>query len=69
MAGVGRRKLLTSTELADELGLSASTIGRYVRDGSLKPTIVTPGGQYRWDLDDVKRQLDQWRQRLRDEAE
>lgn len=60
---------MTSTELADELGLSASTIGRYVRDGSLVPTIVTPGRQYRWDVDDVKHQFDEYRKRLRDDAE
>ncbi|WP_007025151.1 MULTISPECIES: helix-turn-helix domain-containing protein [Saccharomonospora] len=64
---MGARKLLTSREVADELGLSARTIARYARDGSLVPTIVTPGGQYRWDLDDVKRQMrEQW-ERQRDE--
>lgn len=61
------RKLLTSRELADELGLSTRTISRYAREGSLVPTIVTPGGQYRWDLEDVKRQMRELWEQQRDE--
>ena len=51
------RRLVSSTELANELGLSRRSISRYVKRGWLTPTVVTPGGQYRWDVEDVRRQF------------
>lgn len=54
---MARRKLLTSGELANELGVSQRTIARYAREGKLTPAEITLGGHYRWDLDDVRRQL------------
>lgn len=57
------KRLLTTGELADELGvISANTIARYVREGRLTPTDVTPGGHFRWDPDDARRQLKALRQ-------
>lgn len=56
-----RRRLLTSSQLADELGLSRQTIARYAKKGLLTPEFVTPGGQYRWDLEKVKTELRQAR--------
>jgi len=35
----------------------------WVRDGKLTPTLTTPGGHHRFDLDDVQRQLREQRQR------
>lgn len=55
--------LLTSTELARKLGLSRRAISKYAQNGQLEPAVVSPGGQYRWDLDDVKRQLNELRKR------
>lgn len=52
-----RPKLLTSSQLADELGLSRRSISRYVSAGILVPELYTPGGQARFDLEDSKRQL------------
>lgn len=52
-------KLLTTAELAAELGLSDRTLQRYRRDGVLKPKLSTPGGHARWDLEDVLDQLNQ----------
>jgi DNA-binding transcriptional MerR regulator len=49
--------LVSSGELADELGLSRRSISRYVQKGWLKPTLVTPGGQYRWDVEEVRKQF------------
>ena len=52
-------KLLTTAELAVELGLSERTLQRYRREGTLRPKLSTPGGHARWDLDDVLNQLDE----------
>lgn len=40
--------LLTTRELATELGLSRSTVVRAVRQGRLSPTNITPGGHLRF---------------------
>ncbi len=55
--GVTADRLLTTGELARELGLSARSVARWAQEGQLKPTLVTPGGQYRWELEDVREQL------------
>lgn len=51
------RKLLTSGEVADELGLSPRTISRYAREGIITPELITAGGQYRFNLDRVREDL------------
>ncbi|MGH3928939.1 MAG: helix-turn-helix domain-containing protein [Pseudonocardiaceae bacterium] len=66
------RKLLTSGEVADELGLSPRTISRYTREGWITPDGIAAGGQYRFKLDRVreelrKRAVDRAKQRQRDE--
>lgn len=58
-----KRGLLTSSELADQLGVSQRTITRYALEGKLTPAEITIGGHYRWDLDDVRRQLRELRKR------
>jgi DNA-binding transcriptional MerR regulator len=52
---VGR--LVTSGELAKELGLSLRTIQRYIAGGVITPEFRTAGGHTRWDLDSVREQL------------
>ncbi|WP_081722703.1 helix-turn-helix domain-containing protein, partial [Saccharopolyspora rectivirgula] len=52
-----RTRLIASSELARELGVSRSTIARWVQNGWIKPALVTAGGQARFDLDDIKEQL------------
>lgn len=56
-------RLLTSGELAKALGISQRSIARYAQMGQLEPALVTPGGQYRWKLDEVREQLRQRRER------
>jgi excisionase family DNA binding protein len=56
---VGR--LLTSGELAKELGLSLRTIQRYIADGVIEPEFRTRGGHTRWNLDNVVAQLNRAR--------
>lgn len=52
-----RRRLVTSGELAEELGISARTVSRYVREGLLTPTETNLGGHYRWDVNQVREQI------------
>ena len=52
-----RTRLLLTSELAEELGVSARLIQQYRQDGILTPTLETPKGHARWDLEDVRQQL------------
>ncbi len=49
--------MLTTREAADAIGIALKTLQKYVREGRVVPTIRLPGGQMRWDLDDLKDQL------------
>lgn len=53
----GMGKLVSTKEVADEIGVARQTVSRWVRDGVITPARRTAGGQSRFDLDDVKRQL------------
>jgi len=46
--------LLTPREVAQICGVSAVTVGRWARDGVLKPFATTPGGQRRFRRGDVR---------------
>lgn len=59
--------LLPTTQVAKALGISSRTLARYVEKGLLTPAVVLPSGHYRWDLDDVRRQLIELRRRSREE--
>lgn len=66
MRAVGRpdeQPLLTTAELARRLNVTQGTVQRWVRTGRVRPTLVTPGNQFRFSLDDVLQQLDQPRKR------
>ncbi len=39
------------------LGVHRGTLARWWANGDVTPSYVTPGGQARWDLDDLRRQL------------
>lgn len=62
-------KLLTSSQLADELGVSRRSVARYVRAGILVPELYTPGGQARFRLGDAKEQLREHSRRQREERD
>ena len=47
------RRTMRTGEVAAALGLSSATIQAYARKGVI-PRRVTPGGQYRFDLDEVR---------------
>ncbi len=42
---------------AMEFGVSSVTLQRWAAAGTVKPAYRTPGGHLRWDLDDLRRQL------------
>jgi MerR-like DNA binding protein len=56
-------RLVTTSELARALGLHTRTIQRYRAEGVITPEIETPGGHGRWDIEKVKQQLRDLRQR------
>lgn len=53
----GSSRLVTSSQLARMLGLSARTIQRYRRAGYLVPAAESPGGHARWDVTQVQERL------------
>lgn len=52
-------RLVSTGEAARHLGVDRSTLGRWVAAGVVTPTRRTIGGQYRWDLDELDRQIEQ----------
>ncbi|MFR9803198.1 MerR family DNA-binding transcriptional regulator [Pseudonocardia sp. RS010] len=50
--------LIRTAEAARALGVSSETLRRWSRAGRVKPARRTLGGQDRWDLEDLKRQVD-----------
>jgi DNA-binding transcriptional MerR regulator len=55
--------LVTTTQAARELGISARSLSRWTKDGTLEPDLTTPGGHYRWDVDRLRQQLRDLRER------
>ena len=51
------RKLVTTSRAARELDVHPSTLWRWQKAGTITPSWTTPGGQARWDLDQLRRQL------------
>lgn len=49
---------MTSRQAATRLGVGISTLQAWAAKGLVKPAWRTPGGQARWDIDDLERQLD-----------
>lgn len=51
------RRYMTTAELSLALSINAGTIQRWRRLGLIRPELVTPGGQARWDEASVREQL------------
>jgi DNA-binding transcriptional MerR regulator len=61
---------VSTGELARALGLSISSIKRYISQGKITPELRSGGGHYRWRVEDVRRQLRELaEQRRRDESD
>lgn len=50
------------------LGVHRRTLARYAERGWLKPTLVLPSGHMRWNLDDLRRQMREIRERPEDDG-
>jgi len=50
-------EMLSTGETARRLGLSRSSLWRYVKAGQIEPDLVTPGGHYRFNPEHVREQL------------
>ncbi len=50
-------RLLSTGQAAKAIGVSPRSLSHWVTRGLIKPTLVTPGGQYRFDLDELKAQM------------
>ena len=53
-----RKRYFTSQQAADALGVGVSTLQAWAAKGLVAPAWRTPGGQARWDIADLERQLD-----------
>jgi DNA-binding transcriptional MerR regulator len=58
-AAVADRPLVRTAEAARALSIDPSTLSRWAKAGIVKPAIRTAGGQARWDLDELRRQVDE----------
>jgi DNA-binding transcriptional MerR regulator len=56
-------RLLSTGEVARILGLNTRSVARWARNGLITPTMISPGGRYLWDLEDLKSQLRIMRER------
>jgi DNA-binding transcriptional MerR regulator len=52
-------RLLSTGQAAKAIGVAPRSLSHWVTRGLIKPTLVTPGGQYRFDLDELKAQMQQ----------
>jgi hypothetical protein len=55
--GLMSAQLITTSAAAKAIGVGVSTLQRWTSEGVVTPAWRTPGGQARWDLDDLRRQL------------
>jgi hypothetical protein len=58
-------KLLSTGEAAKALGISARSLSRWATERKVEPTLITPGGQFKWNLDELREQLKRWPDRRR----
>jgi excisionase family DNA binding protein len=49
----GSSELIGSSEAARLLGVSQQTLNRAVREGRVRPAVVTPGGHRRFEISDI----------------
>jgi predicted site-specific integrase-resolvase len=55
--------LVHTSDAAKALGISARSIARWAAEGRITPDLVTPGGHMRWNITNLRRQLEEARKR------
>jgi 8-oxo-dGTP diphosphatase len=50
-------RYVTTGTAAEGVGVASTTLQRWAHAGLVTPALRTPGGHFRWDLDDLRRQL------------
>ena len=55
--------LVHTSDAAKALGISARSIARWAAEGRITPDLVTPGGHMRWNIANLRRQLEEARKR------
>ncbi len=60
-------RLIGSGEAARALGINTRTLARWVQEGLVTPTLITAGGHYRFELEDLKAQLRKLAQQRRED--
>ncbi|MCD2193545.1 MerR family transcriptional regulator [Actinomycetospora endophytica] len=50
-------ELVSTSEAAKAVGVSARSLARWAQEGTLEPELVTPGGHLRWDVERLRQQL------------
>lgn len=67
---VEKPHLATTTTLAHSLGVDPSAVRRWVESGKLTPAVTTPGGHYRFDIEQARMEIQENRSARRsDDAE
>ncbi|OLT22927.1 hypothetical protein BJF78_32685 [Pseudonocardia sp. CNS-139] len=51
------KDLVSTSEAARALGVNQSTLSRWAKDGRVRPAQRTIGGHMRWDIADLRAQL------------
>lgn len=67
MSGADGDELLTTAQVARQLGISTRTLVRYAEKGYVTPEMVLPSGHRRWKVGDVRRQLKELQSRPGDD--
>jgi predicted site-specific integrase-resolvase len=49
--------LVPTGDAAKAIGVGHSTLARWWQEGAVTPTLVTPGGHARWNIEDLREQL------------
>jgi hypothetical protein len=60
---VGVPDLVHTSDAAKALGISARSIARWAAEGRITPDLVTPGGHMRWNIANLRQQLEEARER------
>jgi excisionase family DNA binding protein len=48
---------VSTAEAAKQIGVNLRTLQQWARDHVVEPAFTTPGGHYRWNVDELRRQL------------